>query len=95
MCYAYIKIGGSNMINQSEEKEFTESQEVRQSTRENGKYSSMGKCENCGKPVGHKYYSADNWNEVGKGFMLCRKCCIAQNKEYQTISWKIMETNHE
>lgn len=51
--------------------------DVRQTTRENGRYSDMNKCEVCRKPVGERYYSALSANDTGRGLVLCKACCKA------------------
>lgn len=52
----------------------TEAQEIRQATRENGRYSVLHACELCGKGVGASYYSDDRCNHLGVGVTLHLAC---------------------
>jgi hypothetical protein len=52
----------------------TEAQEIRQATRENGRYSTLHACELCGKGVGATFYSDDRCNEMGVGVTLHLGC---------------------
>jgi len=53
----------------------------RQLARENGKYIKMFVCEDCGKALGHNYYSDPKCDEKGSGLVLCKKCCSKREKE--------------
>lgn len=53
----------------------TAAQQERQNTRKSGKYSTMNKCDLCGKGVGHYYFSVDECNSNGGfGLVLHGKC---------------------
>lgn len=52
----------------------TAKQTLRQRTRKDGRYSTLNRCELCGKGCGAEYFSDSRSNETGKGVTLHEKC---------------------